>query len=277
MRYDDFQALRVSVEDGVATVTIDHGEINLFDITLIGEMARAGAALDADRDVRVVVLQSANPDFFIAHADLTLIQTLPGEVPPRSEKLGMFHAMCERFRTMAKATIVKLEGVCRGGGSEFALACDMRFAAIGKAVLGQPEVALGLIPGGGGCVRLPRLVGRARALEIVLGCGDLDAVTAERYGYVNRALPPKEIGPFVDKLARRIASYPPEVVRLAKDAVLKADRHVEDDLIHEERSFFATLKLDDTRRRMADGMAKGLQTASVERGSLDSLLAGLAS
>jgi enoyl-CoA hydratase/carnithine racemase len=276
MRYDDFQALRVSVEHGVATVTIDHGEINLFDITLIGEMARVWAAVEADQDVRAVVLQSANPHFFIAHADLTLIQTLPAEVPPRAEKLGMFHAMCERFRTMAKATIVKLEGVCRGGGSEFALACDMRFAAIGKAVLGQPEVALGLIPGGGGCVRLPRLVGRARALEIVLGCGDLDAVTAERYGYVNRALPAAEIGPFVDNLARRIASYPPEVVRLAKDAVLKADRHVEDDLVHEERNFFTTLKLDDTRRRMAAGLAQGLQTPSVERGSIAGLLAKLA-
>ena len=126
--------------------------------------------------------------------------------------------MCDRFRTMPKATIAKIEGICRGGGSEFALACDMRFAAIGRAVLGQPEVALGIIPGGGGSVRLPRLVGRGRALEIVLGCGDFDAVAAERYGYVNRALSENEIGPFVDKLARRIASFPAAAIRLGKEA-----------------------------------------------------------
>jgi enoyl-CoA hydratase/carnithine racemase len=275
MAYDDFHALRVGIDRGVATVTIDHGEINLFDMILIGEMDRVGRALEGDHEVRAVVLQSANPDFFIAHADVNLIQTLPTDVPPRAEKLGLFHAMCDRFRTMPKATIVKLEGICRGGGSEFALSCDMRFAAIGRAVLGQPEVAIGLIPGGGGCVRLPRLVGRARALEIVLGCADMDAATAERYGYVNRALPAAELGPFVDDLARRIASYPPEAVRLAKEIVLRADMHVEDDLVHEERAFFATLKLDETKRRMAAAMANGLQTAAVERRPIGPALTAL--
>lgn len=275
MTYDGFQALRVAVADGVATVTIDHGAINLFDLALISEMDRLSQVLERDAAVRAVIVESANPDFFIAHADLTLIQRLPAEVPPRTAKLGGFHAMCERFRTMPKATIAKIEGVCRGGGSEFALSCDMRFAAIGRAVLGQPEVALGLIPGGSGCVRLPRLVGRARAMEIVLGCGDFDALAAERYGYVNRALPANEIGPFVSALAKRIASFPPEAVRLAKEAVLRADAHLEDDLIAEEKSFFATLGLNETQRRMTAAMAAGFQTPDVERGKIDDLLARL--
>ncbi len=276
MSYDGFQALRVAIDGGVAAVTIDHGAINLFDLTLIGEMDRLGRALAEDAAVRAVVLQSANPKFFIAHADVTLIQRVPVEIAPRAEKLGMFHAMCDRFRTMPKATIAKIEGVCRGGGSEFALSCDMRFAAIGRAVLGQPEVALGIIPGGGGCVRLPRLVGRARALEIVLGCGDFDAETAERYGYVNRALKADEIGPFIDALARRIASFPPTAVRLAKEAVLAADRNVEDDLVREERNFHATLADAEAKRRMEAAMARGLQTPTVEQGAIEDLLLALA-
>jgi enoyl-CoA hydratase/carnithine racemase len=276
VNYDGFQALRVSLDQGLATVTIKHGEINLFDRTLIGEMDRLGRVLEGDDEVRAVVLQSGNPQFFIAHADVTLIQMLPTDVAPRAEKLGMFHAMCDRFRTMPKATIAKIEGMCRGGGSEFALACDMRFAAIGRAVLSQPEVAVGIIPGGGGCVRLPRLVGRSRALEIILGCGDIDAVTAERYGYVNRALPENEIGPFVDRLARRIASFPAKAIRLAKEAVLAADRHVEDDLVQEERNFFASLSDSETKRRMTAAMTRGLQTSAIEVGEIDDFLLALA-
>jgi enoyl-CoA hydratase/carnithine racemase len=118
--------------------------------------------------------------------------------------------MCEAFRTMPKATIAVIEGRVGGGGSELALSCDMRFAALGQAVLNQPEVALGIIPGGTGTARLGRLAGRSRALEIILGCADFDAATAERFGWVNRALPPDELWPFVDRLAARIASaYPP--------------------------------------------------------------------
>src|SRR5437660_1718384 len=212
MAYTGYECLDIRVDRGVATVTIDHPPINLFDLALIQEMDRVGHELDADDAVRVVVFQSANPEFFIAHADVALIQTLPTTVPPKPTRLGLFHAMVDRFRTMPKATIGKIEGRARGGGSEFLLSLDMRFGAIGRAVLAQPEVALGMIPGGSGTQRLPRLVGRGRALEIVLGCDDFPADVAERYGYVNRALPPGELGPFVERLARRIASFPAEAV-----------------------------------------------------------------
>lgn len=269
MANQDYKALRIAIDRGVAFVTIDNGPINLLDMTLIGDLDRAGRELEADPNVRVVVLQSANPEFFIAHADINMIQQLPAVPPPRTEKLGAFHAMVDRFRTMPKATIAKIEGYCRGGGSELVLACDMRFAALGKAVLGQPEVGVGIIPGGGGSTRLPRLVGRGRALEIILGCGDFRADVAERYGYVNRALPAEEITYFVTSLAYRIASFPAETVALAKQAVAMADTGIEDDLVREEETFLRSANLAVARRRMAAGMASGMQTPALERCCFD--------
>jgi enoyl-CoA hydratase/carnithine racemase len=190
-------------------------------------------------------------------------------MPPRAEKLGAFHAMVDRFRTMPKATIAKIEGFCRGGGSELALACDMRFAALGKAVLGQPELGVGIIPGGGGSVRLPRLVGRARALEVVLGCGDFRADVAERYGYVNRALPAEEITYFVTSLAYRIATFPAETIAMAKQAVAMADVGIEDDLVREEALFLQSVHTDVAKRRMAAALPAGMQTPALERCCFD--------
>ena len=183
----------------------------------------------------------------------------------------MFHGIVDRFRTMPKATIAKIEGRCRGGGSELALSCDMRFAARGKAILGQPEVGVGIIPGGSGCVRLPRLLGRGRALEIILGCGDFDADLAERYGYVNRALPAIDIDAFVKTLAYRIASFPAEAIALAKEAVALADTGIEDALVREEQLFIKSAHTDGARRRMAAAMANGMQTAAVEKLCFDDI------
>jgi len=276
MSYEGYSALRVAVERGVAFVTIDHPPINLLDLALIIDLDRVSRELDADAAVKVVVLQSANPDFFVAHADVTLIQQMPPELPPRAEKLGMFHAMVDRFRTMPKATIAKIEGRCRGGGSELALSCDMRFAALGTAVLGQPEVGVGIIPGGSGCVRLPRLVGRGRALEIILGCGDFSADMAERYGYVNRALAPEEITAFVNTLAYRIATFPAEAIALAKEAVAMADTGIEDALVREEQLFLQAAHTDGARQRMAAAMANGLQTPAMETLCFDDIWGPLA-
>jgi enoyl-CoA hydratase/carnithine racemase len=211
------------------------------------------------------VLQSASPEFFIAHADVSLIQRLPSTPPPKPEKLGFFHAMVERLRTMPKATIAKIEGIARGGGSELALSCDMRFGALGRCILAQPEVALGIIPGGSGTQRLHRLVGRARALEIVLGCEDIPAELAERWGYLNRALPPEQLGPFVDALARRIASFPAEAIALAKRAVDAADETVVAGLLEEAHCFDLSVATPAARERMAGFLAAGGQTLEVER------------
>jgi enoyl-CoA hydratase/carnithine racemase len=265
MAYDDLHCLHVAIRDGVATATIDHPPLNLLDLALIGELDAVGRAIAADDAVRVLVLRSANPDFFIAHADVTLIQQLPTTPPPAPTELGPFHRMVDRFRTMPKATIGVVEGIARGGGSELLLSLDMRFAALGRARLAQPEVALGIIPGGSGTQRLPRLVGRGRALEIILGCDDVPADLAERWGYVNRALPPQELWPFVERLAARIASFPAPAIALAKAAVNAADTGVIEGLLVEADCFNRSLATSEAQERMQRFLAAGGQTVAVEK------------
>ena len=138
MAYDGYEGLAVELDGGIAWVTIDHGPINLLDADLMLSLARLRPQIEADADVRVVVFRSANPDFFIAHADVGLILGLPTEPKPKPTELTFFHAMVEGWRNLSKATIAQLEGRTRGGGSEFALSLDMRFAALGRAVLSQP-------------------------------------------------------------------------------------------------------------------------------------------
>ena len=264
MEYEGYTALRVRVEGGVAFATIDHPPMNLFDAALIADVDRFGREVEADSEVRVVVIDSANPEFFIAHADVNLILQLPREPQPPPSELSFFQAMVDRFRTMPKVTIAVIEGRARGGGSELALAMDMRFAARGKAVLAQPEVAVGIIPGGGGTQRLTRLVGRARALEIVLGCNDIDADLAERWGYVNRALAEDELRPFVDALARRIASFPAEALAHAKAAVTAAEADLVPGLLDEAHRFAHTLAAEETITRMERFLELGGQTREFE-------------
>jgi enoyl-CoA hydratase/carnithine racemase len=264
MAYDDYGCLKIKSHRGVLFVTIDNPPINLFDLPLMLEMDRLGREVEADENVRVVVFDSANPDFFIAHADVNLILQLPTEVPPKADSLGFFHAMVDRFRTMPKASIAKIEGRARGGGSEFVLSLDMRFGALGRAILGQPEVALGIIPGGSGTQRLPRLMGRSRAFEIVLGCDDLPADLAERYGYINRALPPDEIGPFVERLAYRIASFPAEAIAFAKASVNSAELPTVEGLIEETHYLNQSVATDAAQKRMRKFLEIGGQTREVE-------------
>jgi enoyl-CoA hydratase/carnithine racemase len=263
MSLADYQLLSIKLDRGVAFVTINHPPINLFDIPLVLELDQLGRELEAAQDVRVVVFDSADPDFFIAHADVEMIAQLPKDTEPPTE-LNIFNVLIERFRTMPKATIGKIEGAARGGGSEFLLALDMRFAALGKAVLAQPEVALGIIPGGGGTQRLPRLMGRSRALEVVLGCDDFPADLAERYGYVNRALPPEELGPFVDALAYRIASFPADAIAKAKSAIMGGETPIVDGLLGESGFFNATLGSPQAEQRMQAFMDVGGQTREFE-------------
>src|SRR5262249_56319754 len=179
----------------------------------------------ADPKLTVVVMKSADPDFFLAHFDVGAILTFPtdGEAQ-RDPELNIYHAMCERFRTMDKVTIAQIEGRVGGGGSELVASFDMRFGVRGKTKVNQMEVPLGILPGGTGTQRLPRLVGRGRAMEVILGAEDLDAETAERWGYLNRIFTAGEIGPFVGALARRIATFPVEAVRLADESINSAGK-----------------------------------------------------
>jgi len=262
-RYEH-DGLRVDVDGRVAFVTLDHPPVNLFDAVLIGSLSNLAAELAGDDAVRAVVVRSADPEFFIAHADLELIKTLPRDRVDRPEELEFIHVFMERWRTLPQVTIAQLEGRARGGGSEFALSLDLRFGALGRMVLGQPEVAVGILPGGGGTQRLPRLMGRGRALEVVLGCEDFDAQLAERYGWINRALPADELAPFVERLARRIASFPPDAVRLAKRSVDAADGSLRDGLLDEGHFFNLTLTDPELDARMEGALARGAQTRKGE-------------
>lgn len=261
----EYETLRVAVADGVARVTIDHPPINLFDLQLMLDLSRCGEEVADDDSVRVVVVDSANPEFFIAHADVTLILQLPREARDApNDALGFFHALVDRYRTMLKATIAVVEGRVRGGGSEFVSSLDMRFASRSRALFGQPEVPLGIIPGGSGTQRLPRLVGRARALEIILGGADVDAGLAEEWGWVNRALPDGELRPFVDALAARIASFPAHAIAAAKRSVDNALPDPVPGLCTEEWLFSQTLLDPSAIERMEAFMAAGGQTREVE-------------
>ncbi len=223
MPYDNYSALRVKIDAGVALVTIDHPPLNVYDAALITDLHHFAAAVSDDKQVRVIVLQSADPEFFICHGDMnfvtnpdSLMSLADADGDPQMNPMEQLH---ERFRRLPQITIAKVAGLVRGGGNELTMSLDMRFAAQGQAGFAHPEVLGGIIPGGGGTQYLPRLVGRARSLEAILGAGLYDAELAERYGWINRALPAKELDGFVDVLARRIAALPPAVIAAAKAAV----------------------------------------------------------
>ncbi|MEO0438562.1 MAG: enoyl-CoA hydratase/isomerase family protein [Pseudomonadota bacterium] len=263
MSYDDFSAIDVTVRDSIAVLTINHPPINLFDLLLISEMDRAGQQLAADEDVRVVLIQSADKDFFIAHADVTLIQDVAASPAEEDPDSSFFHAMTERFRLMSKPTIAKVNGIARGGGLELLAALDMRFCSIERTRLAQPEVTVGIIPGGGGSSRWPALIGYARAMELMIGGFDFDGATAEKYGLVNRALPEQELDGFVERLVRQIASYPPHAVAMIK-SVGQLNGTVEERLAVENRAFLETARHPTATSAMKDFLDAGGQTREVE-------------
>ena len=274
--YSDYTALRITVEAGVATVTIDHPPVNVLDAKLMTELNRFAATVQDDAQVRVIVFQSADPDFFLAHGDMNFVndpdsftQLKLGD--DNGAPLNPMQKLFERFRTLPQVTIAKLAGLARGGGSEFVLALDMRFAALGKAGLGQFEVLTGIIPGAGGTAYLPRLVGRARALEVVLGAELFDAEQAERYGWVNRALPAQQLDGFVDTLARRIAALPPGVAGAAKTAIDAADGPLADALRVENELLGQVFTAPAAVERTRAALKAGAQTREGER-NLEGLL-----
>jgi enoyl-CoA hydratase/carnithine racemase len=215
--------------------------------------------IEASPNLRVIVFESANPDFFLAHfsvADPARNAALGKTAGPSG--LMLFIDTFVRLSKSPVVSIAKLRGRARGAGSEFALACDIRFASAENTILGQIEVGTGLHPGGGGTQRLPRLVGRGRALEIILGADDFDGKTAELYGYVNRSLPDAELDACVDNFARRIASFDQRPLAAAKNLVNQSTLPSADDLIDELQSFRAALNWPETLERFKAAFAKGL-------------------
>ncbi|WP_033342050.1 enoyl-CoA hydratase/isomerase family protein [Catenuloplanes japonicus] len=223
MTYQDLSGVRVAVSDGVATLTIDNPPLNLLDETLILALRTFAARVRDDAAVRVIVFESADPDFFIAHGDMRFV-TEPSRLAAYADAdvlpgTNMMQTLHEEIRALPQVTIGKLAGFARGGGNELLMALDMRFAALGRGGQAQPETRMGIIPGGGGTQYLTALAGRARALELILGGALADPALAERYGLINRALPASDLDAFVTTLARHIATLSPAVIQAAKTAI----------------------------------------------------------
>ena len=241
MNYTDYGLLHVNADRGIVQIGIDHPPVNLLDTDLMSELARFVVQIRADESARVVVFYSADDTFFIAHGDMNFIanpELLANQARDQDSgaPINPMQQLNEAVRSLPQVTIAKLAGLARGGGLEFAMAMDLRFAAKGRAGFAHNETPIGIIPGGGGTQYLTRLVGRAKALEIILGADLIGAEAAERMGLINRALSPEELDSFVDDLARRIASLPPGVVKASKDAVNAAsDGPISEGLAEENR------------------------------------------
>src|SRR5712675_633823 len=239
-------------------VLFDYPPFNIVDATIFQGLQDLLARMDASPSLRVVAFESANPGFYLAHFDLT---GKTGNITTAVGPSGL-PILMDTFVRLTKSPVVslaKIRGCVRGVSSEFVLACDMRFASRENMRLGHPEVGVGLHPGGGGTERLPQLVGRGRALEIVLGANDFDGDTAARYGYVNRALPDAELDGFVDALARRIASFDRPAIAAAKNLVNHVSLPPADRLLDALNSFEEALTWPEAQRRIQALLKRGLQ------------------
>jgi enoyl-CoA hydratase/carnithine racemase len=236
-----FKTFRVNCSGASWRVTFDNPPINLIDGLMYDEMSDLMNEIEADPALKTVVFDSAHHDFYLAHYSAAGQPSRSG-VPPWID-------VARRLALCGVISIAVVRGRARGAGSEFALACDMRFASLEKAVFGQPEVGLGLLPGGGSIDRLSLLVGRARAIEIVLAADDFDALTAERYGWINRALPDAELDAFVSNLVRRVGSFDVQALRTAKSLLNQSGLPDEARLRATQDIFFGAYGWEGARER----------------------------
>jgi enoyl-CoA hydratase/carnithine racemase len=258
-----FETLRVRREGGVLFAEILAPPMNLLGPELVRDLVSLIQAAEADDAVQVLVFTSGDPDYFISHVDLTRV----AEYRDAAAKLTGEPSVGLMFRHLSASrlvTIAQIEGRVRAVGSEFVLACDMRFAARGSAVFGQFEPSLGSLPGGGAVQHLTRLMGRSRALEVMLSAEDYDADLAERYGWINRALPAETIGDFVGSLARRIAAFPAGARALVKDRVNAIALAPEAEFRRDSDLFLETVQDQEAQRRLAAAFDHGLQTREAE-------------
>ena len=240
-------------------VTIDNPPMNLFDPEMGDELTALITELEQNSAIKVVVFDSANPDYFIAHIDL--IRSAEFDLTPRPETgLPAWPDVARRFELAPFLTIGLVRGRARGVGSEFIQAMDVCFASKEKARLAQIEIGCGLIPGGGGLERLPRLIGRRRALEVIVGGEDFDADTAAAYGWINRSIPDQELDTFVDRFAKRVASFERDAISAAKKIIYKRTGLAKvEEFLESEDVFFEAISWPGTQKRIGEIMKMGLQ------------------
>ncbi len=238
--------------------TIDNPPLNLFDQEMSDALVALMDELEKDKEIKVIVFDSADPDYFISHLDVLRAATM--SLDPGPTGLSPWPDFALRLGRAPFISIGLLRGRARGVGSEFLQALDMRFASLEKAKLCQLEMGCGLIPGGGGMERLPLLIGRARALEVISSADDYDAATAEKYGWINRAIPDAELDEFVDRLAKRISGFSKKAITAAKELIDKRTSIARvEDLAATQKIFFDLLSSTETQARIAVLFEKGLQ------------------
>ena len=238
-------------------VTFDHPPLNIFGPEALPQLNEIVTALETDKSVKVVVFDSAVDGFFLTHYDFTAEPEETISLPAGPTGLQQLPDMLVRISRAAVASIAMIRGRATGVGSELALASDMRFASREKAVLSQWEVGAALVPGGGPMARLPRLVGRGRALEVLLGADDIRGDLAELYGYVNRSLPDSELDEFVDALATRIAGFDKDAIRETKRLVDVASLPPDAEIAPEWDAFLASVKRPAAQERIGQLMRQG--------------------
>jgi enoyl-CoA hydratase/carnithine racemase len=204
---------------GYCRITFDHPPINTITATTVAEISELVGLIEHDQDLKVVVFDSANPDFYLAHYDTEHDPGRTLALPPGPTGLHAWLDLLVRLSRAPVLSIASIRGRARAAGSEFVLACDLRFASRENALLGQFEVATGVVPGGGPMARLARLVGRGRALEVLLVGDDLDGPRAEQYGYVNRVIADDQLDDEVNRIATRVARFDHDAIARTKSYV----------------------------------------------------------
>jgi enoyl-CoA hydratase/carnithine racemase len=243
-------------------ITFNNPPINLIDLQTIRELSSLVGEMETDERLKVVVFRSADPDFFLAHWDVLTDKEETAHMPMGPTGLPAWPDILVRLSKAPVISIAEIRGRARGAGSEFALACDMRFASEERGILGQFEVGAGAVPGGNPMARLAGLMGRGRALEVILAGNDYPAPLAERYGYINRAIPDKELETFVERFSERLASFEKYALTGAKQLINDVSLPPESSSLNALKAFRLSSQEPANRERIAQLLDHGLQTRS---------------